>query len=198
MRTFYLIVADLILILHFLLVFVNVAALPVIWIGHFRGWNFVRSFCFRVAHLGLIAFVAAESVLGVICPLTTWENSLRQAAGTEAHYAGGFIAHWVRQLLFFDCDERIFTAGYITFFLLVALTWFWIRPRPSQMVARAQTVTQAAGLLCRRRQPASFAHGPRDVPARSTCRRKRRRENPTFSAQSSPLRPETGRGPGSH
>ena len=74
MRAFYSSVADLILVIHALIVLFNVGALPVIWIGYFRGWDFVRNFSFRVAHLLLIAFIAGETLLGVVCPLTTWEN----------------------------------------------------------------------------------------------------------------------------
>jgi hypothetical protein len=42
--------ADVILVLHALLVLFNVGALPVIWVGHFRGWAFVRNFYFRSVH----------------------------------------------------------------------------------------------------------------------------------------------------
>ena len=64
MHRFYLLLADAILVLHALIVLFNVGALPVIWVGHFRGWRFVRAFSFRAAHLGLIGFIAAESLLG--------------------------------------------------------------------------------------------------------------------------------------
>ncbi len=93
MQRFYLRLADAILVLHALIVLFNVGALPVIWLGHFRGWRFVRSFGFRVTHLLLIGFVAGESLLGVICPLTTWEDDLRLKAGLGPRYEGGFIAH---------------------------------------------------------------------------------------------------------
>lgn len=126
----YLLLADLMVIVHALIVFTNVAALPVIWIGSMRHWKFVRGFAFRVAHLALIGFVAAESVIGMVCPLTTWENALRRAAGSEAHYAGGFIAHWAGRLLFYNCPAQVFTAAYVAFFVIVALTWILVRPHP--------------------------------------------------------------------
>ena len=46
--------ADAILVLHALIVFFNIGALPIIWIGHFQRWSFVRSFSFRIVHLLLI------------------------------------------------------------------------------------------------------------------------------------------------
>ena len=36
--------ADVILVLHAVVVLFNIGALPVIWVGYFRGWAFVRNF----------------------------------------------------------------------------------------------------------------------------------------------------------
>ncbi|MGH8640305.1 MAG: DUF2784 family protein, partial [Burkholderiales bacterium] len=44
--------ADLILIVHFLFVAFVVGGLALIWIGAAAGWEWVRNFWFRVAHLG--------------------------------------------------------------------------------------------------------------------------------------------------
>jgi hypothetical protein len=122
------ILADTILVLHGLIVLFNVGALPVIWLGYFRGWRFVRNFTLRMAHLLLIGFVAAESVLGTICPLTTWEDQLRGRAGMGPRYEGGYIAHWVHRLLFYDLDEKVFLIAYVAFFALVLLTFIVVKP----------------------------------------------------------------------
>jgi hypothetical protein len=129
MTFIYSFLADAILVLHALIVFFNLCALPGIWIGHFRGWNFVRNFWFRVAHVGLIAFISAESLLGTICPLTTWEDQLRVRAGLDSRYHGSFVQHWVHWLLFYNADQRIFTICYGAFLALVLLTLFLVRPR---------------------------------------------------------------------
>jgi polyferredoxin len=121
--------ADAILVLHGLLVLFNVGVVPLIWIGHFRGWAFVRNFYFRIVHLLLIAVVAAESVFGVICPLTTWEDALRSSTGAEPMHESGFIAHWLHQLLFYDFPAWVFTVAYVLFFLLVVFTLYWVRPQ---------------------------------------------------------------------
>jgi len=76
-----------------------------------------------------IGVVAAESMAGLICPLTTWENRLRLLAGGEQRYQGSFIQHWLHRVIFFDGDERIFTLAYLTFFLLVALSLGLVPPR---------------------------------------------------------------------
>ena len=117
--------ADVILVLHALLVLFNVGALPVIWVGHFRGWAFVRNFYFRSVHLLLIGVVAAESVFGIWCPLTNWEQALR----SEPLHHNGFIANWLHKLLFYDFPAWTFTVAYLLFFLLVAATFYFVRPR---------------------------------------------------------------------
>jgi hypothetical protein len=117
--------ADAILVLHALLVLFNVGALPVIWFGHFRHWAFVRNFSFRVVHLLLVGVVAAESVFGIWCPLTTWEQALR----SNSMYQNGFIAYWLHKLLFYDFPARVFTLAYVVFSLLVAGTFYFVRPQ---------------------------------------------------------------------
>src|SRR5204862_2482940 len=128
MRAFYSLLADAILLLHGLIVLFNVGALPVIWIGYFRKWNFVRSLSFRIVHLLLIAYIAAATAFGAICPLTMWENQLRIRAGLDPRYEGGYIAHWLHKLLFYDLDEKFFIIGYVSFFVLVLLTLFLVKP----------------------------------------------------------------------
>ena len=130
MRGLYSLLADAILLLHGVIVLFNVGALPVIWLGYFRGWRFVRDFSFRAAHLLLIGFVAAESALGELCPLTTWEDEFRRKAGADPRYPGGFVAHWVHHLIFYDLSERAFTLVYGLFFALVVFTWVWVKPHP--------------------------------------------------------------------
>jgi len=126
----YLWLADAILILHAAIVLFVVGALPLIWIGRLLKWQFVSNFSFRITHLVLIGFVAAQSALGAVCPLTIWESALRAKAGTDPRYAEGFIAHWVQWLLFYDCDAWIFNAAYIGFFLVVLVTFLLAPPRP--------------------------------------------------------------------
>jgi hypothetical protein len=129
MSFIYSFLADAILVIHAIIVFFNLGALPAIWLGHFRGWNFARNFWFRIAHLALIAFIAGESFMGAICPLTTWEDRLRMKAGLDPRYHGSFLQHWVHWLIFYDADPRIFAIGYGVFFALVIATLFLVKPR---------------------------------------------------------------------
>ena len=126
----YLILADCILVLHAALVLFNVASLPIIWLGHFLRWNFVRNFRFRILHLLLLLFIAVQAVLGAICPLTNWEDALRFKAGVGARYGGDYIEYWLHRLIFYDWTPKVFIAIYVLFFGLVLATWFWVKPHP--------------------------------------------------------------------
>ena len=133
----YLGLADLVLVVHFAFVAFVVVGLLLIWLGWFRRWNFVRNRWFRLGHLAAIGVVAAESVLGFVCPLTTWENRLRLLAGGEQRYAESFVQHWLHRLMFFDLDERAFTIGYVVFFLAVVLSLWLVPPVWARRAASA-------------------------------------------------------------
>jgi hypothetical protein len=116
--------ADVILLIHFAFVLFVVGGLALIWIGAMAGWPWVRNFRFRIAHLAAIVFVALESLAGIWCPLTVWEDALRGAASDKS-----FIARWVHRLMFFQLPEWVFTVAYVLFAVMVALTMVLIPPR---------------------------------------------------------------------
>jgi hypothetical protein len=118
--------ADLVLLFHAAYVAYVVLGLGAILLGVVLNWDWVRNFWFRATHLAAIGLVAAESIVGVTCPLTTLESRLRIAAG-ERGYQAGCIAHWVAPLIFFDFPQWVFTIGYVAFATIVAAV-FWVAP----------------------------------------------------------------------
>ena len=127
----YLFLADLILVTHALFVAFVVLGLVAVLIGYFRHWRWVRNRWFRLGHLLAIGIVIVEAWLGLVCPLTEWENRLRETAGTT-NYAGTFIQHWLHELLYYDFAPWVFTAAYTAFGVLVLLAWVKIPPRHPQ------------------------------------------------------------------
>lgn len=123
----HLILADLILVTHALFVAFVVLGLVVILLGKYLSWGWVRSWWFRVIHLLAIGIVMAESWLGLICPLTEWENRSREAAGGSA-YASSFIQHWLHEILFYDFEPWVFTVAYTVFGTLVLIAWLLVPP----------------------------------------------------------------------
>ncbi|QDV50750.1 DUF2784 domain-containing protein [Gimesia fumaroli] len=120
--------ADTTVVIHFAFVMFVLLGQILITLGVFSGWNWVRNFKFRVIHLISILFVVAESLTGVICPLTTLEKWLREKAG-QASYQGDFIATWVHDALFMEAEPWVFTLCYSLFGLLVLITFFFAPPR---------------------------------------------------------------------
>ena len=116
--------ADIVLMAHFLFVAFVIGGLAAIWIGAALDWAWVRNVWFRAVHLGAIGFVIAESLVGILCPMTVLEDALRQGGRTES----SFIQRWVGRLLYYDLPERVFTVLYVIFGLIVALTFIYIRP----------------------------------------------------------------------
>jgi len=77
----------------------------------------------RAAHLAAIGFVVAETLLGYMCPLTSWEDALRGNQGGT-----GFIQRWIHAWLFYDVPPSFFTPVYVAF--LLAVIWSWVRHPP--------------------------------------------------------------------
>lgn len=123
----YRLLADAILVTHVLFVAFVVVGLVLIWLGGALRWRWVHARAFRIIHLGCIAYVAIQAVLGEVCPLTIWESQLREAAGQEGYGNYGFIAYYASSILFYDAPTWVFTACYVAFALLV-LASFWVVP----------------------------------------------------------------------
>jgi polyferredoxin len=119
--------ADAILIVHFLIAAFIVVGLLAVWLGAGLGWRWVRNPWFRWLHLGAIAFVAAEAVLGIACPLTVWEDMLRGGVRAES-----FIARWVQALLFYRAPEWVFTAAYLAWTAATLFTLWLVPPRANR------------------------------------------------------------------
>lgn len=121
------ILADLVLAIHFLFVLFVVGGLLAIWLGAALGWSWVRNLRFRIAHLAAIIFVTTESLVGIACPLTAWEDLLRQAEAGK----GSFMQRWIGRLIYYDLPEWMFTVAYVLFALLVLASFLLVRPRQS-------------------------------------------------------------------
>ena len=119
--------ANVVLAVHIAIAAFVVVGLLLIVVGNLGHWRWVNDVRFRVAHIAAIGIVVAESWLGFVCPLTSLEMWLRSRAG-EASYGGGFIEHWLQQLLYYSAPPWVFVAAYTVFGLLVLATWWYFPP----------------------------------------------------------------------
>jgi Protein of Unknown function (DUF2784) len=120
-------IADAIVVVHFGIVLFIVGGLIAVWVGASLDWKWVRNRWFRYVHLAAIAYVAAEAVIGVACPLTVWEALARGGAPAES-----FVGRWVRYLLFYRAPEWVFTVAYVAWALATLATWWLVPPIRSQ------------------------------------------------------------------
>jgi hypothetical protein len=134
MLPMYRILADIILVIHTALAAFVVLGFILIIAGMYCRWDWVRNFWFRLGHLGAIGTVAALAWGGRICPLTTWESHLREAAGGTA-YPGTFVQYWLQKLIFYDFPPRVFTLAYTVFAALVLIAWL-ARPPKSPWISK--------------------------------------------------------------
>ena len=115
--------ADALLVLHFAIVVFIAGGLILIWFGAALRWAWVRNPWFRYLHLGAIAFVALEAIIGMTCPLTVWEDALR-GGGAGA----SFVGRWVRFLLYYQAPEWVFTALYVAWTAATLVTLRLVPP----------------------------------------------------------------------
>lgn len=119
--------ADAVLLLHVAVVGFIVGGLALVFAGAWRGWDWVRRWDVRLLHLLAIGYVAAQSWLGIDCPLTVVESWLRMRAG-QGLYQRGFIEDWLQRLLYYEAPPWVFVAVYSGFAGLVLLAWWWVPP----------------------------------------------------------------------
>ena len=124
----YLLAADLILLIHFVFVAFVVLGFIFIWIGYFTKQKFARNAKFRICHILAMGIVLCESLIGMICPLTEWENYLRVRGGRDQLYETSFMQEWIHKIMFFDFSELTFVIVYSLFFALILLTFRVIPP----------------------------------------------------------------------
>jgi len=121
--------ADLLVLFHFFYVTFAVGGEFFILAGAFLKLGVIRNFAFRIAHLVAVVFVALESLVDVLCPLTEWEYNLRELAGQRVEREISFVGRLLRRIIFYDFPSWAFTLMYVGFGALVILTFILIPPR---------------------------------------------------------------------
>lgn len=100
--------ADIILIIHFVIITFVVSIFILVPYGYRKRWEWVKKKKIRYIHLFIISFVSLESVLGIICPLTILENSLRQKVTNES-----FVTQYLSKIIYFNFPSIFFICLYM-------------------------------------------------------------------------------------
>lgn len=125
----YAILADAVVLAHLCYVLFAVGGEILVLAGGLMGWGWIRNLPFRIAHLASVVVVAVEALVGVLCPLTDWEYTLRRLGGQAAEEEIPFMARLVRRLIFYDLPQWVFTTAYVVFALLVVGSLLLFPPR---------------------------------------------------------------------
>lgn len=129
--------ADVVLLVHAAFIaFVVIGQIYVLAGWMFR-WRSARNRWFRRIHLGAIAIVVVQAWIGMTCPLTTLESSLRVEAGSGA-YEQSFVAHWLSRLIYYDLPLSAFVIAYSVFAALVLLSYWRFPPRTPHIARERQ------------------------------------------------------------
>lgn len=122
---------QLVLALHVAVIGFNVAGLIAIPLGARLGWRFVRVRWLRLLHLGLLAVVAVQAVLGEACFLTYWQDDLTGGGREDP-----LIMRWVNSVVYWPLPMWVFTTVYLAVFAYVLALWRWVPPRPRRRLLR--------------------------------------------------------------
>lgn len=120
--------ADVIVVFHLGYVLFAILGEVVVLVGWPLGWAWIRNRIFRLVHLVCVVIVPVEAVVGVLCPLTTWEADLRREAGQTVEDIS-FMGRLARDVLFYEAPAWVFTTCYVIFGILVIATMFLVPPR---------------------------------------------------------------------
>ena len=121
--------ADLLVFLHLLYVAFTVGGALLILAGGLLGWPWIRNRLFRFLHLGAVLLVAVEALIGIWCPLTTWEWRLRARAGQDYEADISFVGRLIRSVIFVELPDWGFTVMYVGFGILILLVMVLIPPK---------------------------------------------------------------------
>jgi len=127
---FYKIIADIIVVIHFIWIILMLLGFFLTIYGFFRKKIF-DWWLFRTLHLSGILFVGLLTLLRRFCPLTILENISRVKYNPESTYPGSFIVHYIETLVYPNVNQTLLRVGTV-FVALFTLAVFVIRP-PSKI-----------------------------------------------------------------
>lgn len=122
------ILADAVLAVHVAFVLFVVAGQVLILLAWAFGWRAFQNSFFRIAHLVAIGVVVLQAWLGVLCPLTIFENYLREISGTVGYEDMSFVGYWLTRVLYYEAPPWVFILVYSLFGLLVLVSFIFFPP----------------------------------------------------------------------
>jgi len=116
-----------VLYFHFAVVLFNVFWLVAVPFGAWFGWQFVRSFGWRISHLAALVIVAGQAAAGRLCFLTIFQNELQAASGGAA--PPSLLTRIVINVIYWPLPDWVFAPLYVLALAFAAFLWFAVPPR---------------------------------------------------------------------
>ena len=117
------ITADLVLIIHFIIVVFISSLFLLIPMGYQFYWKWVKKLKLRLIHLGLMTLITIETIIGITCPLTVIENNLR-----GIYISNSFFSSLVSKIIFWELPRLFFLILYILCLFWTIFIWFRFPP----------------------------------------------------------------------
>jgi len=110
--------ADIVLAIHFCVVLFIVSGLILIPTGYWLSWDWIGLRKYRIAHLGMMILITLETLCGVTCPLTSFENYLRGIDQSKS-----FLGYWLGKIIYWELPSLFFIILYCVVLGLIILMW---------------------------------------------------------------------------
>jgi hypothetical protein len=124
------ILADVIVGVHVAYVAYVVLGQLVIIVAAPLKWEWARNPWFRFSHLTAIGIVTYEAIRGLRCPLTVWEEQLRELCGQTFNGSETFMGRILHDIMFIENQPEVFfTTMYIAVLVLVVQGLVMFPPR---------------------------------------------------------------------
>ena len=116
-----------VLYFHSAVVLFNVFWLIAVPLGAWLGWDFVRSFGWRIVHLAALVIVAGQAAAGRLCFLTIFQNELQAASGGAT--PPSLLTRIVMDAIYWPLPDWVFAPLYILALAFAAFLWCAVPPR---------------------------------------------------------------------
>ena len=107
---------ELVLGVHFLVILFVIFGFPVGLV--------INSRLFRIIHVSTLTGITLLMILKIPCPLTIWEEDLRQAPV----YEGSFIESWLKRIIYLEDFDVSFVPYFALGFLVLTISSFFWKP----------------------------------------------------------------------
>ena len=116
--------AEIILIIHFIIFLFICLGFILIPIGYSLDWNWIKNRIIRLIHISLMGFVTIETIIGVICPLTSIEFLLRDGSKVDSNLT--LIIH---KIMYWNLPNHYFIVLYIICLTYLVVLWILFKPK---------------------------------------------------------------------